>query len=107
VYATGRTSRGGDDLRQISLEMEDFSSAIVDSLSSLGGTGGLFGAVAESPIQTMALGGGVPLITENYQGSKLTQRTRFQSVEETAISADEFEPPRGYKKRDIAKELSR
>jgi hypothetical protein len=89
---------GGDELRQISLEMKDFASALVDAF---GGAGGLAGSIGENPMSVMEKAGGFPLITENFQGGNLTRRSRFQSVEEVAISDDEFMPPSGYKKKDM------
>jgi hypothetical protein len=95
---------GGDDLRQISLEMKDFMSALLESFSSFGGAGG---PVGESPMSTMALGEGFPLISENFQGGTLTRRSRFQAAEEGAIADAEFSPPSGYKKQDMKTAMRR
>ena len=89
---------GGDEIRRVSLEMKDFASALIDAF---GDSGGLASSVGENPMSVMEKAGGFPLITENFQGGKLTRRSRFQSVEEVAISDDEFRPPSGYKKRDM------
>jgi hypothetical protein len=89
-----------DDLRQISMEMKDFVSAITEAMSSL--TAGPMGSLATSPMSAMALDG-FPLISESFQNGKLTQRSRFQGVEEGAISGEEFMPPNGYKKQDVRK----
>ena len=92
---------GGDELQQISLEMKDFASALLDALGSFGGAGGFASSVEQNPMSVMEKAGGFPLITESFQGGNLTGRSRFQSVEEIAISDDEFMPPSGYKKKDM------
>lgn len=92
---------GGDEIRRVSLEMKDFASALVDAFGSFGDSGGLASSLGENPMSVMEKTGGFPLITENFQEGNLTRRSRFQSVEEVAISDDEFMPPSGYKKRDM------
>ena len=46
---------GGDELRQIALEMKDFMSALVDAMGSVG----FGGTIAESPMTAMEMAGGV------------------------------------------------
>jgi hypothetical protein len=91
--------QGGDELRQIALEMKDFTSALVDAM----GSAGFGGSIAESPMTAMEMAGGFPLISENFSKGKLTRRSRFQSAEEVAIPDDQFMPPSGYKKQDMGK----
>ncbi len=90
---------GGDELRQIGLEMKDFMSALIDAMSSVG----FGGSVAESPMRVMEMVDGFPLITENFNQGSLTRRSRFQSVKEVAIPDDQFMPPSGYKEKDMVK----
>ena len=100
VCVSGWTDiRGGDELRQIGLEMKDFMSALVDAM----GSAGFGGTIAESPMTAMEMAGGFPLITENFKQGKLARRSRFQSVEEVTIPDDQFMPPSGYKKKDMGK----
>ena len=89
--------QGGDELRQISLEMKDFASALVDAMGSVG----FGGTIAESPMTAMEMAGGFPLITENFNKGSLSRRSRFQSAEAVAIPDDQFMPPSGYKKKDM------
>ena len=89
--------QGGDELRQISLEMKDFASALVDAMGSVG----FGGTIAESPMTAMEMAGGFPLITENFNKGSLSRRSRFQLAEAVAIPDDQFMPPSGYKKKDM------
>src|SRR3972149_3617041 len=92
---------GGDELRQMALEMKDFVSTLLDSFSSLASSAGFGSSLAENPMSSMENLGGFPLISEDFDGGTLARRSRFQSVDEVAISDDEFRPPSGYKKQDL------
>ena len=93
---------GGDELRAMSLEMKDFASALMDAFSSFTSSTGLGSAVADSPMRTMDNLGGFPLISEDFDNGTLSRRSRFQSVDETAVAAEEFSPPSGYKRQDLS-----
>lgn len=88
---------GAGDLRRINLEMSDFVSALLESFSSASGSFGF----AENPMSTMEDLDGFPLISEDFDNGTLARRSRFQSVEEAAISDEEFSPPSGYRKKDL------
>lgn len=95
---------GGAELRQIGLKMKDFASAIVDSLST---TMGPMGVLAENPMSSSMALEGFPLITEDFQNGTLSRRSTFKSIEEGTIADDEFIPPSGYKKQDVAASMRR
>lgn len=92
---------GGDEMHTMALEMRDFASALMGALSSME-TSPLFGSlVAQNPMSSMEDLGGFPLISEDFDDGKLSRRSRFQSAEDVSVSAEEFRPPSGYKRRDI------
>ena len=92
---------GGDELRAMSLEMKDFAAALMDAFSSMSNSSMFGSSLAENPMSSMENLGGFPLISEDFDNGTLSRRSRFQSVDEGAVAAEEFSPPSGYKRQDL------
>ncbi len=99
---------GGKEMVAIANEMKDFAAGLSE-LAKSASSFKLFGSgTMENLGMTMTADlGGFPLISEHYDGEgKLIRRSTFQSVEDVSIPAEEFTPPRGYK-RQTMQEMTR
>ena len=102
------TIAGGKEMVAIAHEMKDFAAGLSELAKSASSFKLFGGGTMENLGMTMTADlGGFPLISEHYDGEgKLMRRSTFQSVEDVSIPAEEFTPPRGYK-RQTMQEMTR
>jgi hypothetical protein len=93
---------GGDDLMRVMDDMREFMESLMAALSSSGSFGQMLGRVVQNPMSSMSLVEGFPLVSEVYLNGRLLETSRFIEAEEATVAADEFRPPAGYKRQDMA-----
>jgi hypothetical protein len=94
---------GGEEMVALAQDMRDFAAGLrklANSASNLKMFGG--GTMGEMTATMTAELGGFPLISEHYDDKgKLMRRSTFQSAADVSVSAEEFTPPKGYKRQTM------
>ncbi len=57
----------------------------------------------QSFMSEMVLGDGFPLLTEDYDGGEIVRSSRYLGSEPIEVSGQDFEPPSGYERQDLAR----
>ena len=94
---------GGKEMAAIAHEMKDFAAGLSELAKSASSFKMFGGSTMENLGMAMTADlGGFPIISEHYDGEgKLMRRSTFRSAEDVSVPAEEFTPPREYKKQTM------
>ena len=89
--------------------MKDFAEGLMKVANSASNFKMLGGdTMGELGMKMTAEIGGFSLISEHYDGEeKLMRRSTFQSADDVSIPAEEFKPPKEYKKKSMKEMIKR
>jgi hypothetical protein len=91
---------GGEDASRVFLEMSDFFSAMLESVSQFSGL--MAEDTARNAFAQLKELNGFPVVTEELAGDgSVANRSVLHSTREQAFEPDDFEPPAGYKMRSM------
>ena len=100
---------GGEEMVALAHEIQDFAAGLT-KLANSASTFKMFGGetMGEFGVKMTADLGGFSLISEHYDGEeKLMRRSTFQSADEVTVPAEEFTPPKKYKKKSMKEMVKR
>jgi hypothetical protein len=90
---------GGSDTAEAFLAMSEFFEEMLDSMAQFGGQS--FGDPAFEHLREM---GGIPVVTREFaKDGSVESEAALKSAANRSLQPADFEPPKGYKKKDLFK----
>lgn len=91
---------GGDAVKEVFLDMAKFFEELMDATQDTMGGSDLF-AGGENPVEGFTELDGFPVVTRSFEGGDLESETRLRSARRQSLDPAGFEPPAGYKRRQM------
>jgi len=83
-------------------ELESFFEGLLDAMKN-----SPFAGAMENPFDQVSKIDGFPVLTREFKDGSATRESLFKSVQTLELPPAAFEPPAGYAKRDLAKEMKK
>ncbi len=92
---------GGDQFREVFLDMAAFWDDLLSAFSAASGTGSGFFGMQENPMEGFVKANGFPVISREFHGGVLQSESILKSAAERDLDPTAFEPPKGYRLRTM------
>ena len=97
---------GGDEVVRAFQQMSEFFREWMDSLSEAAGKmGGLGMNPGDNPFEHMKDMNGFPVVAQQFEGDTVKSASSLLSAKRQAIDAGTFDPPSGYKQKNMMKAM--
>lgn len=94
--------KGGEEVVEVFKDMAGFFHDMMDAFTS-GPMGGFVSDLGDSVFEHMSQIDGFPVVTRQFDDGELESESTLRSAERRTLAPADFEPPAGYKRRDMTR----
>jgi hypothetical protein len=95
--------QGGEEAAAVFKDMAGFFHEMMEAFQSASGPmGGFISDLGNATFEHMRQIDGFPVVTRQLDGGKLESESTLRSAERRSLEPGDFEPPAGYKRRDMS-----
>jgi len=94
--------KGSEDVAEVFKDMAGFFHDMMEAFTS-GPMGGFISEIGDNAFEHMSQIDGFPVVTRQLDDGQLESETTLRSAERRALAPGDFEPPAGYKRKEMAR----